>query len=274
MQAEFPAYVDAGSDNPRAEHALQVLNQKGFTLDTLRDAAFDSFLPEFAVLKPSLVKAYDQLPADSPLKQKLKDPVDALRAWDCRWAANSVATSVAVFWGEEAWTRSLSFDVNPRRTPSYQWMEGEMTPGMKLEALSAAVYKLIADFGRWDVPWGDINRFQRLTADIVHPFDDRAPSIPVPFTSARWGSLASFGARAQTGTKKWYGTSGNSFVAAVEFGDRVRAKAVTAGGESGDPTSKHFNDQAERYASGNLRDVYFYPEDLRAHTTRSYHPGK
>ena len=83
----------------------------------------------------------------------------------------------------------------------------------------------------------------------------------MPFTSARWGSLASFGARAQPGTKKFYGTTGNSFVAVVEFGDSVRAKAVTAGGESGDPKSPHFNDQAERYASGNLRDVYFYPDD-------------
>ena len=99
-------------------------------------------------------------------------------------------------------------------------------------------------------------------------------SIPVGFTSSRWGSLASFGARAQPGTKKWYGTTGNSFVAGVEFGDRVRAKAVTAGGESGDPKSPHFNDQAERYASGNLRDVYFYPDDLKGHTARTYHPGK
>jgi acyl-homoserine-lactone acylase len=132
----------------------------------------------------------------------------------------------------------------------------------------------MADFGRWDTPWGDINRFQRLTGDIVHPFYDSALSIPVPFTSARWGSLASFGARAQTGTRKWYGTTGNSFVAGVEFGDRVRAKAVTAGGESGNPKSPHFNDQAERYATGHLRDVYFYPDELKSHTARTYHPGR
>ncbi len=110
--------------------------------------------------------------------------------------------------------------------------------------------------------------------DIVQPFDDNAPSIPVAFASARWGSLASFGARAYPGTKKWYGTSGNSFVAVVEFGDRVRAKAVTAGGQSGHPSSPHFNDQATRYATGNLRDVYFYPDQLRSHTRRTYHPGQ
>ena len=61
----------------------------------------------------------------------------------------------------------------------------------------------------------------------------------------------------------------------VEFGrDSVRARAVTAGGESGDPKSKHFNDQAARYAGGNLREVYFYRHQLRGHTEREYNPGK
>ena len=133
--------------------------------------------------------------------------------------------------------------------------------------------KLDADFGTWKTPWGDINRFQRLTEEIVQPFNDGQPSIPVGFTSSVWGSLASFGARSYPGTKKWYGTSGNSFVAAVEFGSKVRAKAVTAGGESGHPQSRHFNDEASRYATGRLRNVYFYRADLQGHIERSYHPG-
>src|SRR5262245_2699495 len=112
-----------------------------------------------------------------------------------------------------------------------------------------------------------------MTNDIVHPFTDAGPSIPVGFTSGAWGSLASFGARPYRGSKKWYGTSGNSFVAVVEFGKTVKAKAVTAGGESGDPKSKHFNDQAMRYSTGALRDVYFYPVQLKGHTERSYNPG-
>jgi acyl-homoserine-lactone acylase len=142
-----------------------------------------------------------------------------------------------------------------------------------LRALAAASSKLQADFGNWRTPWGNINRFQRLTGDIVQPFNDAAPSIPVGFTSGTWGSLASFGARAYPNTKKWYGTSGNSFVAVVEFGPRVRARAISAGGESGDPKSPHFNDQADRYATGNLREVYFYKDQLALHTKRLYRPG-
>jgi acyl-homoserine-lactone acylase len=157
----------------------------------------------------------------------------------------------------------------------YDHMARGTSAARKLEALSAAIGRLTRDFGTWKTPWGEINRFQRLTGDIVQPFSDSGASIPVPFTSARWGSLASFGARAYPGTKRIYGTYGNSFVAVVEFGkDSVRARAVTAGGLSSDPRSPHFNDQAERYATGALRDVYFYPGQLEGHAERRYHPGE
>ena len=194
-------------------------------------------------------------------------------AWDYRWNVASVPQSLAFYWGEDLWQR-VAPDARKANISVYQYLETKATPEQQLESLAAASDKLQADFGKWQTPWGEINRFQRLTDDIVHPFDDSQPSIPVGFASARWGSLASYGARAYKGSKKIYGTSGNSFVAVVEFGDRVRAKAVTAGGESGDTKSKHFNDQAERYSKGDLRDVYFYRGQLQGHTERTYRPGE
>ena len=153
------------------------------------------------------------------------------------------------------------------------YISAKAAPEQLLKSLAAASDKLAADFGAWKTPWGDINRFQRLTDDLVHPFTDAGPSIPVGFTSATWGSLASFAARTYRGSKKIYGTSGNSFVAVVEFGKTLRARAVTAGGESGNPASPHFNDQAKRYSTGDLREVYFYRPQLKGHTEREYHPG-
>jgi acyl-homoserine-lactone acylase len=150
----------------------------------------------------------------------------------------------------------------------------DSTPNQRLEALATASGQLQKDFGNWRTPWGAINRFQRLTADIVQPFDDDGPSIPVGFTSSTWGTLAAFEAKTYPGTRRMYGTSGNSFVAVVEFGKRVRARAITAGGQSGDPKSAHFTDQAERYATGALRDVWFYADDLAKHAVRQYHPGQ
>ena len=167
---------------------------------------------------PSLLKAYDQTLASNPLKAKLSAQVKVLRGWDYRWSATSVPTSLAVYWGEEL-GRRVAEDARKVGMSADNYMANRATAEQRLQALAAASDKLAADFGSWKTPWGDINRFQRLTGDIVQPFNDAGPSIPVGFTSSRWGSLASFGARTYKGTKKMYGTTGNSFVAVVEFGD-------------------------------------------------------
>jgi acyl-homoserine lactone acylase PvdQ len=257
---DFPRYVENGSETARGRHAIRVLqDKKDFTIDGLIAAAYDSYLPWFEQPLPALIQAWDNAAAGDSLKAKLAEQIQAVRAWDLRWSATSVPTALAVFWAE-AIERSGGAE--------------RATPAQLLQALADASDRLTADFGTWQTPWGDINRFQRLTGDIVQPFTDAGPSIPVPFTSGRWGSLASFGARAYPGTHRWYGTSGNSFVAVVEFGDSVRARAVTAGGLNSVPGSPHFNDQAQRYAAGDLREVYFYRAQLQGHTEREYHPGR
>ena len=249
---DYPAYVESGRESARGRHAVMLLDKKkDYTLESLNAAAYDSYLPGFEKLIPALVKAWEDTPVE-----KLAEQIKVLRGWDLRWGVDSVATSLAVFYGEELRRKALP------------------TETQMLEALAAASNRLTTDFGSWKTPWGEINRFERLTGDIVQPFSDSAASIPVGFTSSAWGSLASFGARPYPGTKKWYGTSGNSFVAVVEFGDKVRAKAVTAGGESGHAGTKHFNDEAQRYSTGQLRDVYFYKSDLKGHIERQYHPGQ
>jgi acyl-homoserine-lactone acylase len=260
---DYPPYVENGGESARGLHAIRVLqDKKDFTIDSLIAAAYDSYLTWFEKPLPALLKAWDGLPASDPLKAKTSAQIAALRSWNMRWAVDSVPTSLAVFWGEEV-----------QRRGGRRGAAESLAPQVLVQALAAASDRLTADFGKWNTPWGDINRFQRLTGDIVQPFNDAGPSIPVGFTSAVWGSLASFGARPYPGTKKWYGTSGNSFVAVVEFGPKVKARAVTAGGESGHVGSKHFNDEAQRYATGNLREVYFYKEQLKGHTEREYHPG-
>ena len=260
-------------ESTRGRHALRVLPDKNdFTIASLISAAYDSWLPSFARMIPGLLQSYDRLPSTDPMKAALAAQIDALRNWDYRWGVGSIPTSLAVFWGEDVFNR---VGTKPRAAGMSQetYVIERATDAERLQSLAAASTRLEQDFGRWQTPWGEINRFQRITDDIFPKFDDAGPSIPVPFTSSRWGSLASFAARPYPGTKKWYGTSGNSFVAVVEFGDSVRARAITAGGESGNPSSPHFNDEALRYSTGNLRDVYFYPSQLKGHTERVYHPG-
>ena len=274
-KSDYPRYVDAGSENARGLHAIRVLeNRRDFTISSLIDAAYDEYLTAFEAMLPPLIRDHDALPASDPRKAALAPQIETLRAWDYRWSDHSIPTTLAIYWGE-ALQRAIARAATRADMASYDYAITRASPAERFRALSAASDTLTAHFGTWRTPWGHINRFQRLTGDIVQQFDDRAPSIPVAFPSARWGSLASFGARPYPGTKRWYGTSGNSFVAVVEFGrDSVRARAVTAGGQNGNPASKHFNDQAVRYATGDLRPVYFYRSQLAGHIEREYRPGQ
>jgi len=273
--ARFPKYMDMDGENFRGLHALALLQgSSGWTLDRLQAAAFDKYQPGFAILIPSLIRAYDTLGARDARAARLAGPIRMLRGWDDRWSASSVAQTLAMTWGALL-RKSLKAPADEPSNKKMMRLERDTSADDKLRALDAAVTSLTEDFGRWQVPWGELNRAQRISNEIANPpYSDSAPSIPVPFADASYGSLASIRSLPRPGTKRWYGDYGNSFVAVVEFGPRVRARAVTAGGESGHPGSPHFNDEAQRYASGDLRDVYFYPDELKGHTERTYRPGE
>ena len=270
----FPRYMDTVGPNPRGANAVQLLEDgQAFTLDSLVQGAFNTRLPAFDQLLPGLEAAWDAAPGADPLRLKLADDIRLLRGWNRRWSAQSEALTLGVFWGDLLWPEAEAI-ARKEGLSTWEAMASRIPPRRKLEALSEASDRLQADFGSRRVPWGEVNRFQRRTGDIQQAFSDAAPSLAVPFPSARWGALASFGARRPEGQKRLYGTSGNSFVAVVEFGPRVRARAVTAGGASSSPASRHFTDQAPRYLSGDLRPVYFWPDEIRGHVARTYRPGQ
>ncbi|KQQ86463.1 penicillin amidase [Massilia sp. Leaf139] len=273
-RADYPDYMWSLPENARGLHAERVLkNAKGLTLDSLIAAAYDSYLTAFEPLLPQLLQDFDTLSAGDARKAQLAEQVAALRAWDLRFAANSVPTALAVYWGQEMVAanapRARAADI-----PTVDFIQTRLNSEERLEALGRASAKLTRDFGTWKTPWGEINRFQRISGDVQQEYDDSKPSWPVAFTSASWGSLASFGMVAKQKTKRIYGDRGNSFVAAVEFGPKLKAKSILAGGQSGNPASKHFADQAEMYSRGEFKDVLFYKEDIRKQLEREYHPGK
>jgi len=268
---DYPAYMWSLPENARGIHAERVLREaKAVTLDSLIAAAYDNYLTAFEPLVPALLKDYDALPANDARRAQLSEQVAVLRDWDLRFSAMSVPTSLAVYWGQD-----MVANAAPRAqdTPIIDFITTSLTADERLASLARASARLQADFGAWQTPWGEINRFQRLSGDIDQQYDDAKSSYPVAFTSASWGSLASFGMVAKQKTKRIYGDRGNSFVAVVEFGPRVRARSILAGGESGNPQSPHFNDQAEMYSRGQFKDVLFYQEDIEKHLERKYHPG-
>ncbi|WP_222981885.1 acylase [Flagellimonas meishanensis] len=267
---DYPKYMSRDQENFRGVHAINLLKGKeGYTLDSLIQLAHDSHLPAFEALIPGLVAAYDKVDRS----KSLKDPIEMLRNWDFRTSKESVAMTLAHFYGTLCYKKAE----RPEGMYAMQWVQywGSESPDEeKIALFSEAVEKLEADFGTWNIPWGEVNRYQRLNGDIFQAFDDAKPSIPIGFASGTWGALAAYGARYDNDTKKIYGTRGNSFVAVVEFGEKVKAKTILAGGQSGDPNSPHFDDQAQRYADVDFKEVAYYKDDVLKRAVRSYKPGE
>ncbi len=268
---DYPAYMAPDAENYRGIHAVQVLTGiDDLTLDDLIDIAYDPYLPAFARLTPALIEAHASAPDDAR-----RDAIDILADWNFRVTGESLAMTLMHFYASNL---QEMLEV-PEHLADGSRMErldylGLAAPAVdRLAVFDATLEMLNEDYGDWRQPWAEVNRFQRLTGDIDHPFDDAAPSLGVGMASARWGALAAYGSRRFEGTKKLYGYRGNSFVAVVEFGETVKAKSLLAGGQSGDPTSPHFDDQAERYVNGEFKLVPYYRDDVEARATRTYSPG-
>ncbi|MBO2009484.1 penicillin acylase family protein [Hymenobacter negativus] len=279
--ARYPTYMAPDAENYRGLNAVRVLSNKTkFTLDTLISAANDPHLSAFNEMLPPLLSSYEIEYDTAAVRPSaaVGEAIGILRTWDRNYRVSSVAQTVAIYWAERLLTRARARI--PAAQPQLDYISftkfalTNTGSQEKVAALAEAIDDLTRDFGTWKVAWGDINRYQRLTGRIEEHYDDQQPSQPVAFTSSKWGSLAAFGAQAFAGTKKRYGTVGNSFVAVVEFGPRVTARSVVTGGQDSRPGTPHFTDQASLYCTGHFKAVRFYPEDVKANAEKTYHPGE
>lgn len=277
IKANYPTYMAPDGENFRGVAANRLLNiPTKYTLDKVIATGYDTYLPAFEVLVPALLKAYAQLPQSDPLIEELKAPIAVLKAWDYRSGELSEASTIAFEWAQKLNPIIQKVYINPGEKDQVEHtiaFAASARPNDLLDPLKATIADLTKRFGKWQIAWGEVNRFQRLTGAVTEKYDDALPSLPVAFGSALWGQLSSYRSNPFK-TNKRYGFSGNSFVCAVEFGARIKAKSILAGGNSGDPTSKHFTDQALMYSKGQFKDVLFYKEDVLKHVERSYQPGQ
>lgn len=274
---DYPAYMAPDGQNFRGLNAIRILpEEKQYTIDKVIAKGYDRYLTAFAVLIPPLIQAYNQT-TENVYKTTLSGPVQTLQSWDYRVGLHSVATTLAIYWGEKILPAIYRTDVPAGEENDIVGKTSafikEASSERLLSALADAVDELNRKFETWEKEWGEINRFQRISGDIDNQFDDGRGSFPVPFVSSTWGMLPSYNSRSFKGTTKRYGVNGNSFICAVEFGKKVTAKSLLAGGESGHPNSPHFFDQGQMYAEGKFKDVLFYKEDVLKHATKTYHPG-
>lgn len=281
VKSNYPVYMAPDGENFRGINAARILDNTAIlTLDELIATGYSTYLAAFEKLLPKLILFFNNnTNGQEDLRKQLAEPLSLLQHWDFRSAENSVATTLAVEWGQKL----LSKIVKSADEDEYQYVDQvqrtenflqRCNPADLLIPMQETINELTAKFGTWKIPWGQINRFQRLTNNINQSFADNEPSFPVPFTSSAWGALPSYSTQYFPGTKKRYGVGGNSFICAVDFGPKITAKSLLAGGESGDPSSKHFFDQGEMYAKGQFKDVLFYKDDVLKHAEKKYHPGE
>ncbi len=278
-KADYPPYMAPDGENFRGVNAVKVLDkEKSYTIDKVIAAGYDTNLAAFEVLIPSLINVFEKnvKPTDS-LYAALSEPIAELKKWNYHSSETSVATTLAIEWAGKLSTtlQKLYIDEGEDdQVANVKRFAASATPEQVLPPLLTVVNDLKKKFGKWQMPWGEINRYQRISSDIQQKYDDAQPSVPVGFASALWGMLPSYNSRYYPSTQKRYGVSGNSFICAVEFGPKIKAKSLLAGGESGNPSSKHFNDQLEMYTKGKFKDVLFYKEDVLKNAERTYHPGE
>lgn len=270
---KFPRYMAPEGENFRSLHALQLLSQpKKLTLDALIRIGHSAYLSAFDTLLPPLFSAY-KMAGNTVQDPALNEAIDSLQRWDRTAAISSVATTLGIFW---AWTvileqqEKLPVEDETDQVKLVSRLIRTATPAERLGALSRVLESLQKGFGTWKLLWGQVNRFQRPEAGET--FDNNKPSWPVGFGPAYLGSLPSYETVWQGNQQ--YGVAGNSFVAAVSFGPRPKAKSISTSGQSFAAASKHFTDQAELFCRGELKEVYFYKEDVLRHATKTYHPGK
>lgn len=265
----YPSYMAPDGELFRGINAVRVLGKENkFNIEKIIAAGYDTYLAAFEILIPALLKA-----KNDSVAALIQGPIDTLKNWDYRCGENSVATTLAIEWGQRLMPKIARAPGTDQVEKAKAYVATAPAPEL-LKALEETVNDLNNRFGRWSVAWGEINRFQRISTDIDQKYDDGQPSLPVSYVSSLWGMLPSYTSRSFPQTKKRYGVNGNSFICAVEFGKKIKAKSLLAGGQSGNPGSKHFTDQALMYTKGQFKEVLFYKEDVLKHAEKTYHPGE
>jgi acyl-homoserine lactone acylase PvdQ len=265
----FPPYLMATErerDNPRAQISRRILHSRDkFSYEDWTRDGFNTKILEAELRIGDLVKDWQALSAKEPERAaRLKEPVEVLKAWDCVSTVDSIPMTIFA-------------DAHDRATKMIAKKDVQNYP--RIRALEATLADLQKTHGTWRVAWGEVNRLQRIHGSQIDlqghgAFRDDRPSLPVAGAPGPLGVVFNFYSLAQQGQKRRYGVAGHSFVGAVELAERPRAMTILQFGESGDPASPHWFDQAALYAKGKFKPSWYAQADVEAHSERRYHPGE
>ncbi len=260
QKENFPAYMAPEQDTPRARNSRRILaGPDKFTFAGWAHAAADTTEVEADTFITQIKGEWARLKTTQPLRAaKLDDAVAELQQWNRVGTLDSQAMTLLSYW------------VNIYNSRNFKKDE-DAYPAVR--ALEQVLGELERDWGTWRVAWGEVNRLERTHTSGQEPFSDALPSLPVAGGPGALGNIFTFGAPPVQGLKRRYGTSGNTYVSVVEFGPQLRARSIVTFGQSADPRSPHYFDQAPLYARMQFKPAWFTRAEIKAHLERAYHPG-
>lgn len=277
---DFPPYMargDKNDDKRRAKMArMRLRAMHDATFEQAIELAYDNSLYWPMVELPSYQRDFERLKKDNPrLAEEVAPYLEHLLDWDCRTAFDSTQATLCLAWYEELYGFGY-----PHETLLPRYIEN---PDLRFQALINAADALKKMHGDWKVAWGSIHRIQRranVSDFLLIPFREDLPSIPslgapsplgVLFTQIYTPSVNIPFVKRQ---RQKFGVVGATYLAIIEFGEKVRPATLINFGQSGDPHSPHFFDQAKLLSERKLKPSLFDWDDVKAAARRVYQPGK
>ena len=256
----FPNYLIVEADNYRSKNSRKILETyPSFTLELFKSNSFSTYLISAEDELPLLLQEYEE--SNQDFSVEISAVIDTLKNWNLRSTNHSIATTLYIHWSE------IKYDLAKNDSSIKR---------VNLEALQKTISFLYSKYGTWQVPWGQINRLQRVlpTPNNEYKFNDSIQSLPIAGTPSWTGSIFCIWSRLpKNNSNKRYGIGGNCYVSVVEFGSKVKGYSLINFGTSADPDSEHFFDQANAFASGKYKHAYLTLDQVRKNAVKVYKPS-